>query len=125
MYGLGTNQLAPALPAPLALVVPTVLPAQPASVESTAIQLILVKQLLPLLTMGLTVTFTASMEVKLVGLQALASALLATQGLKEQVVKIQHTMSTTWMVSSTQSAIMLTLALSLETPSWLTGIQRW
>ena len=73
--------LASALPVTLALVVQTVLPVQQATAEWTAPLLIPAKQLPSLLTMGPTVTSTASMVGLLEGLQVPAPAQAATLGL--------------------------------------------
>ena len=70
------------------------LPAQQATVEPTALLLIPAKPLLPLLTMGLMVTSTASMEGTLVGLLAPAPA-LATLGLVGIAVKALYIMWST------------------------------
>ena len=120
------RDLAPVLPAVLtALVVQTVLPAQQATVELHVL-LNPAKPLLPLLTPGPTVTFTASMEGKVVGLQAPAPALLATQSITEQIVKqnlveqvAKYTW--TWMESSTPSVTVVVVAAPLATQSCLMG----
>ena len=117
---------APAVNVLLALVVPTVLFVHQATVEPTALLLIPAKPVLPLLTTGLTVTSTASMGEKLVGLQAPAPALLATQITTEQVVK-QHLVEQvvkytwTWMESSTPSVTVVVVAAPLATQSCLMG----
>ena len=79
---------ASALPATLALVVQTVLPALQAIVDHLLMfaLLILVKPHQTLLTMGLTVTSTASMGGTLAGLLAPAPA-LATPGMMVLIVK--------------------------------------
>ena len=111
---------APAMVVLLALVVQTVLCAHQATVELPVL-LNPAKPLLPLLTTGLTVTSTVSMGGKLVGLQAPAPALLATQITTEQVVK-QHLVEQvvkytwTWTGCSTRSVIMQ--LPTLATPSW-------
>ena len=82
-------ELAPALPATLASVVQTVLPALKAIVDHLLmiVLLILVKPHQPPLTMGLMVTSTASMGGILAALQDLAPVLLATLGLVGVAVK--------------------------------------
>ena len=93
--GMRMTHLAPA-PAPLALVVQTVLPALQAIVDHLPFALlILVKPHQPLLTMGLTVTSTASMGGTLAGLLAPAPALLATLGLPVLIVSTQYIM---WLI---------------------------
>jgi hypothetical protein len=87
---LGESQgHAPAPPATLAPVVQTVLSVQQAIVDHLLMiaLLILVKPHQPLLTMGLTVTSTASMGGTLAELQDLAPVLLATLGLMVLIVK--------------------------------------
>jgi hypothetical protein len=78
-----------ALPATLASVVQTVLPALQAIVENLLMfaLLILVKPHQTLLMMGLTVIFTASMGETLVGLLAPAPVLLATLDFMVLIVK--------------------------------------
>ena len=119
---------APAMVVLLALLVQTVLPVQQGSVAHllTTALLVPAKPLLRLLTTGLTVTSTASMGEKLVGLQAPAPALLATQITTEQVVK-QHLVEQvvkytwTWMESLTQSVTVVVVAAPLATQSCLMG----
>jgi hypothetical protein len=86
--GMRLPHFAPALPATLASVVQAVLPALQAIVDHLLMiaLLILVKPHQPLLTMGLTVTSTASMGETLAGLLAPAPA-LATLGLVGVAVK--------------------------------------
>ena len=87
--GVGMAHLARALPATLASVVQTVLPALQAIVDHLLMiaLLILVKPHQTLLTMGRMVTSTASMGGILAALQDLAPALLATLGFMVLVVK--------------------------------------
>ena len=109
--------LALALPATLASVVPTVLSVQQAIVDHLLMiaLLILVKPHQTLLTMGLTVTFTASMGETLVGLLAPAPA-LATLGLVGVAVKALYVMWSIWTDYSTRLVIMQ--LPTLATPSW-------
>jgi hypothetical protein len=81
-----------ALPATLASVVQTVLSVQQAIVDHLLMiaLLILVKPHQTLLTMGLTVTFTASIGELLVGLLAPAPVLLATLGFTALIVSSQQ-----------------------------------
>jgi hypothetical protein len=95
--GVCMAHLALALPATLASVVQTVLPALQAIVDHLLMiaLLILVKPHQPLLTMGLTATSTASMGGTLVGLLAPVPALLATLGLVGVAVKALYRMWST------------------------------
>ena len=92
--GMRMAHLAPALPATLASVVKTVLPVQQAIVDHLMMiaPLILVKPHQPPQTMGLMVTFTASMGGTLVALLDLAPVLLATLGLEGVAVKAPYIM---------------------------------
>jgi hypothetical protein len=119
--------LALALPATLASVVQTVLSVQQAIVDHLLMiaLLILVKPHQTLLTMGLTVTFTASMGETLVGLLAPAPVLIATLHFMARVVLHLITMLTTWMDYSTRSVIMWVAIITLATPSWRMGTLRF
>ena len=75
----------------------TVLPAQQVTMEPTALLLIHAKPLLPLPTMGLTVTSTASTGEISAGLRAPAPARIVTLGLAVIAAKTLTT-STTWTV---------------------------
>jgi hypothetical protein len=85
--------LAPALPASLALLVQTVLPAQQATVEPTALQ-IPAKLLLLLLMMGQTVTSTASTGEMLGEQQAPVLALAVILGFSAKTVIALSTLLT-------------------------------
>jgi hypothetical protein len=124
---LGHLVPAPALPATLASVVQTVLPALQAIVDHLLMfaLLILVKPHQTLLMMGLTVTSTASMGGTLVGLQALAPAQVVALGLWAIVVSSQYIMWLIWTGYSTRSVIECKAVLTLATPSWQTVTLRF
>ena len=111
---------APAMVVLLALLVQTVLPVQQGSVAHllTTALLVPAKPLLRLLTTGLTVTSTASMGEKLVGLQAPAPALLATQITTEQVVKHFSPLAAFQNLSLSVGCVLRRVIMMVFTPSW-------